>query len=795
MNARTGRALLASSVILSASLLTQPVFAQATTDASSNADIIVTARKRAESIMNVPVVATALSQQEIDALQTDDLRALSSQVPGLTLGGSLLSVGVQASIRGVGTSSLDPGVDSSVALNIDGLPLSQGLAFASGMFDVAQIEVLKGPQSLFFGKSAPAGVISLRTADPTDRFELMLRGGYEFEANEARVEGIVSGPVSDTLGLRVAATYGELDGFYHNNATPVPELGALPPASNRQQDGHDFKIRATALWNPTDAFEARLKVNYTHERTLYGTAVQNVLCPDGTGAIDGRKFINDDCKRDRYAGLVDLNPEAFPGIPNNGTPYNDTDQVFGSLELNYEISPQLSFTSATGYYRVKADSMVNAAMSSAGAGLISAINDFEREQFTQELRLLSNFSGPLNFLVVGFLERGSFSDLVTIGGNTFLGTPPILQTGKKSVDISTNSLFGQLLYDVTPQLEVALGARWSDETRKAEGVNLITGSPVPVALAVPKINANNVAPEFTVTYRPNDDLTIFGALKRGYKSGSFNVSTPPFTGEDNSFGDEKVDGGEVGIKSRFMDRQLMFNLAGFYYEYSGLQVGANVPNETGVPVTRTVNAGAARIYGLEAEASYSPDAVPGLSVRASLNWNNAKYTKLTNVPCYGGQRVQDGCDLQLNPGTGAYTAQDRSGEPLLRAPRWQGNLGLNYELPVGTDMRLNLASNMLFSSRYLANLGYPYYQPSFVKADATLALSGPSDRWELALIGRNLNNALTSGNCANSNRQNGQTGGQATGTTGFGPAGIDEIGCYMDRGREVWLRLTLRPFN
>lgn len=638
-------------------------------------------------------------------------------------------------------------------------------------------------------------MISLRSADPTDRFEVMVRGGYEFEANEERYEGFISGPVSETLSLRLAATFGELDGYYHNNAVAIPALGAQQARWNRQSPGDDQKIRFTALWNPGDTFEARLKVNYSSEYTLYSTAAQNVFCPDGTGAISGRKFIDDDCTRNRNAPLVDLSPAAFPGIPNGGTPFNDTDQLFGSLELNYDLSPELLLTSATGYYLVDAENMINATMSSAGAGLISAINDFERDQFTQELRLLSDLEGPLNFLVGGFVERGSFSDLVTIGGNTYLGRPPVLQKGKKSVDIRTKSLFGQLLYDVTPRIELALGMRWTDETRTVEGENLISGTSVPVLLAVPSINANNVAPEFTVTYRRTDDLTIFGALKRGHKSGSFNVSTPPFNGENNAFGDEEVEGGEIGLKSRMMERQLLLNLAGYYYEYSGLQVGANVVNETGVPVTRTVNAGEAYIYGVEADASFSPDRVPGLSVHAALTWNYSRYTELTNVPCYGGQRIQDGCNLLRNPATGAFTAQDRSNEPLLRAPRLQGNFGVSYELPVGNDMRLSLTGNTVYSSDYLANLGYLYDQDSFVKVDATVALSGPRDRWELALIGRNLNTALTSGNCANSNRQNGQLGGYGTGTASFGPAGIDEVGCYMDRGREFWLRLTFRPFN
>jgi iron complex outermembrane receptor protein len=317
-------------------------------------------------------------------------------------------------------------------------------------------------------------------------------------------------------------------------------------------------------------------------------------------------------------------------------------------------------------------------------------------------------------------------------------------------------------------------------------------------MAVPKIRAKNVSPEVTLTWRPTDDLTLFGAWKQGYKSGSFNVSTPPFTGENNAFGDEKVQGGEVGLKSRWLDRTLLFNLAAYDYKYTGLQVGANVQSNAGVTVTRTVNAGAARDYGVEADVSYSPEQFEGLSLNASLNYNHGRYSKLDNLPCYGGQTIAAGCNELYSPtangGLGGYTSESRSGVPMFRAPDWQGTFGFSWEKPI-SDFTLVLASNTYYSSKYVADLGYLWYQKAFAKTDASVTLRSPNDRWEVALIGKNLNNALTSGTCANSNSQAGQTGGQITGSTGAGPAGIDEVGCYMDRGREIWVRFTWKPFN
>jgi hypothetical protein len=152
----------------------------------------------------------------------------------------------------------------------------------------------------------------------------------------------------------------------------------------------------------------------------------------------------------------------------------------------------------------------------------------------------------------------------------------------------------------------------------------------------------------------------------------------------------------------------------------------------------------------------------------------------------------------LDPSTGLFTSQSLSGAPLVRAPEWQANFGFDYEIPIGNEMTVALSSNTQYSSKYLTDLGNrpDYYQKGFFKTDLSVTVLGPKDRWELAVIGKNLTDKLTTGNCTNLNYQGGQIlGGQVTGGTGRGPAGVDELVCNVDRGREVWLRLTLKPFN
>lgn len=789
--------MLTATACASALLTALPAQAQ---DANQLGEVIVTARKRQESILNVPVIETAIQQKQLERFQTQDLSDIASKVPGLSLGEAVLSIGTQVSLRGVGTNTLDAGVDQSVSLNLDGLQLSNGLAYSAGLFDIGQVEVLKGPQALFYGKNSPGGVIAMRTADPTDEFEVIARAGYEFEARQRQGQLIVSGPVNDQLKLRLASQYSKQDGFFKNAAIAAPGTGALPPQNGRNPEVTDYIVRGTVLWNPNDAMSARIKLNMVHDDSPEGGAEQMVSCPDGVGAVPGYgiPFLGggEDCKKDRTLRVVNLDPKAFIGVKNGGQPFIESDQHFGTAEFNFRLSPGLTLTSTTGYYWLKSSSLINGTQSTYAATPLAAENDFRRRDFTQEVRVNSDWADkPVNFTAGAYYQDAEFKNKITLLGNTALGLPQYLALGAHDVTVESSSVFGQARWKVVPSLEVALGARWTDERRKDDAVNLLAQKRV--ALAEPKIASHDLSPELTLTWKPQDNLTVFGSLKKGYKSGSFTVTTPAADGADNAFGDEKVEGGEVGLKSRLLDRRLALNVAAYDYKYTGLQVGANEIALNGLPQVHTINAGGAKVYGIDFDAAYYVPQIDGLNLHGSVNWNHARFTELNNVPCWGGQTIAEGCDQLLNPATGLYTSQDLKGAPLVRAPNWQANFGFDYEMPVRDGMKLILASDSQYSSKYTTILGDrpDFFQGAFIKTDLSLTLQGRDDRWELALIGKNLNNKLTAGNCVNLNHANGQIlGGEVTGGTGRGPAGVDEVTCFVDRGRELWIRATFRPF-
>jgi iron complex outermembrane receptor protein len=184
-----------------------------------------------------------------------------------------------------------------------------------------------------------------------------------------------------------------------------------------------------------------------------------------------------------------------------------------------------------------------------------------------------------------------------------------------------------------------------------------------------------------------------------------------------------------------------------------------------------------------------------LNLRAAVNYNHARFGSFPNAPCSNGQLISEGCN-QLLGGDGAFHAQDLSGRPLVRAPKWTISSGVDYEMPVGQSMKLSFGVAANYSSKYYTSLLLlpGYVQDDFTKVNANVALRSDDDSWEVALIGNNINNEITTSNCLNAPLQGAVVfGGTIQGTDTRGPGGDDYPFCLPERGREVWLRVTARP--
>ena len=238
---------------------------------TGNGVIIVTARKQEETLQEVPVTVTVLGGDTLEKYNVDQVADVVSRVPTLNVqvGGS--GSGGQLSLRGVGSSNISAAFDSAVAFDYDGVQVSTMRMVQAGFFDTQQIDVLKGPQSLFFGKSASAGVFSIKSANPTPVWEIGGKASYEFEEKGYTFGGYVSGPISDGLGIRLAAQYNQIDEYV--------ELQPGTPAANGPFRGQKNIVgRATLNWEPAPEFTANLKLQYVRHENDGAVGHSDIFC-------------------------------------------------------------------------------------------------------------------------------------------------------------------------------------------------------------------------------------------------------------------------------------------------------------------------------------------------------------------------------------------------------------------------------------------------------------------------------------------------------------------------------------
>jgi len=429
---------------------------------------------------------------------------------------------------------------------------------------------------------------------------------------------------------------------------------------------------------------------------------------------------------------------------------------------------------------------------------IAAYGPTEEKTLTQELRLQTDFDdSPLNGALGVFYEDADFEttrvNLVPLFGGKIVER-------RSTMDIETISAFGQLIWNVTESVELAAGARWTSEERSYTQTNLLTNTPIPSARN--KIDADDVSPEVTVNWRVNDGVTLFAAYKEGFKSGSFNLEGAPLPDEDISFGNEEVSGGELGLKALLIDDTLRLSAAIYSYKYDDLQISQTefrTATSGGGTLLKTVNAATATSEGVEADLTFKPMSVEGLTLNLAASYNKAEFDDFKTAGCYGGQTVDMGCNLLFNPnvngGFGGFSAQDLSGERLPRAPEWAGTVGFDYQRAIGTgSLMLGIAASASYTDEIVRDISYSpgVFQDSYTKTNAALRLFSADDTWEVALIGENLGDEVTADNCFVG--AFGNASGLIPNAFGlpFNGGNTDEAVCFAERGRQLWVRASYR---
>lgn len=776
------------------------------TGAEDQNDIVVIARKQEESLQDVPVAVSVISGETLQDFRIDEAADLVSRVPGLSvqIGGS--GAGAQIGIRGINSSNISNAFDSAVAINVDGIAVSTQRILQSAFFDVAQVEVLKGPQPLFFGKSTSAGVLTIRSAGPTAKWQLGGKASYELEERGKTLGGYVSGPLTDTLGIRVAAEYQDISRFV--------QLQSNVPAKDRNKGLSNFLGRVTLTYEPSDRAKTTLKINYNEQRSQTLNAFTDVFCgpnnaaEGSTLAVFGLTFApthNCNIRDNRYPGpdgLANINrvPTGIDiGSRDITQAFNDTDLFLASLESSIGLTDTLTLTVLSGY--VELDNIYNDTFNSTGqradgfAGGFAAPFINTLEQHTQEFRLSSDFSGPFNFQVGGFWERRK-SGLLT-AQNAFLPSAvlgPDAATGftfdwlaDRPLSAKALSFYASGSLDLSDTINLSGGVRWTDEKKSTTIAFPYVHSFIATAFgAVPsgffagpiRFSDSNISPEAVLKYSPNDDFNVYAAFKTGFKSGGVDNNTLPTgtvrllnspdpavaTAAANSlrFKSEKSTGGEIGVRSQLADRALTLNATAFYYVFDNQQIQVF---DVAIFNFRTFNAGETTTKGIDVDWRWKTP-LDGLKIGGALSYLDAKFSD-----------------------TFVSTANlDLDGRAAARAPKWSGNLAVDWDVPLNDSLEIGVNSVLAYTGDYFVSTTHPdaynpvtgigdLVQDDFVTIDASVSIGDPDGKWKLSLIGANLTDKIFI---------------NTSGPPPFGVAGTDDRLVTLNRGRQIFVELGFK---
>lgn len=753
-------------------------------------EIVVTARKREESLQRVPVAVSVIDQSVLENNISDSLTKIGELAPQVSLSQGGSGTGAVITVRGVSSASNDAGLDQSVAIEVDNVPISRGQVISASMYDLEQVQILQGPQALFFGKNSPAGVISLKSADPTDTFEGYATAGYEIEAEERILEGAISGPLTDTLKARLAFRASSMDGWINNVAQPgvdpryptVPLPGATHGAELPDED--IFGARLTLLWTPTEDFEANLKLAVNDQERNAGNASSEPFCVGSTTqpVIGGTNPIpGGDCAKNQQTSHGAVAPRYAANIPysNNGVPYFDSDFQLAALTLTKKLEAY-TLTSTTGYYDQTVQQM-SVSDWSPYAGIWAASRE-EYDLFTQELRLSSEFDGPLNFMVGAYYESfdREFFNSADLGHVFDAGSQSyaaVMMSADNDGDYW--SLFGQINWEFAENLELAVGARYSDDKKDTTIVDVVENPVFAAGLfdeGVPlrsSFDDEDLSPEVTLSWYPSEDQTFYVAYKTGYKAGGISNPFLPAqaaTPANIQFKPEEAKGFEAGWKATLFDRRLRLDLVAYTYNYQDLQV-VSYNSQT---ISFTINnAASADIEGVQ--GSFEWLALDDLTLRGNIGVNSAEYDSYPIAQCYPGQPV--GCVDDPNTPQ-ADPRQNLAGQDLLRAPDLTFSLGFDYspQLFAGWDTTLSFQASHSDAFETATDNAPAGHQENFWLVNAALRVGPDDGRYDITLLARNLTDEYY---MLNSN-----------GWSGSGNAN-QQVG-FFNRPREVILQGTVR---
>ncbi len=703
--------------------------------------ITVTARRREESALDVPISLTTLSGQALGDVGAQDITYLKQVVPNTTLEVSRgTSNTLTAFIRGVGQQDPVAGFEAGVGIYIDDVYLNRPQGAVLDIYDVERIEVLRGPQGTLYGRNTIGGAVKYVTRRLGQEPAVRIRGNLgSFSQRDLIVSGET--PIGDTAAIGAAIATLNRDGFGSNLTT-----------GKENYDKDVLAARASVEWSPADSAFIRLAGDYFK---------------DDSSPVGGHRLI----------------PGLFSGAPVLGNVYdsrggqtgkNFTEAWGVSLLAEFNINPNWQFKSITAYRENENIQQID--FDALPAIDLDVATIYDSDQFSQEFQL--NYTSERIAGVAGFyyLEANAFGpfDVRLFETGNLIGAPGLNAFTKGDVDTDTWSLFADVSFDLAgwfnmdTDLELSLGGRYTSDKRSSTvlrqtmlGASEFFGGDPIILATTSDFDGSETFTQFTprasLAWKPTPDQNLYVSYSQGFKGGGFdprglttlapgrdgNPPTEQDVFEFMRFGPETVDSYEVGLKSRWLDGRVNTSLAFFYSDYTDIQVPGSIGADTtgdGIADTFagvTTNAGAATVKGVEFEMN----AILGQSLIAA-----GDTLSLATAVGYIDAGYDEFITAVANPATGETALEDVADQRVIQnTPKWTSHANLRYNFPVqwfGQDGDVSIIGAWSYRSK-TNQFEIPSAfldQPSYSLYDLSLVWRRADSRYEVGLHGRNLSN-------------------------------------------------------
>lgn len=722
-------------------------------------EIMVTATRRGNtSLMETPTAITAMDTKAIEKYSPRDLNDMAIMVPSLTAGTAAGFNVASFALRGVSETSIIIYKESPVGVTLDDFVYPSIQTSNLEMFDIEQVEILRGPQGTLFGKNTTGGVINVRTKRP-----VMNEGSGDFRFEYGSF-GTTKGTVAlnipiveDELALRIAGMYLKSDGYVKNGYDRAPLEG-----DGRMLGGDNvFSGRAKLLWEPSE--DASLLIQY--ERIRDNSETPSLINEAGPGYVFEDFFgLGEGTQEDPLdrGGLTFRDDIAF-----NMEDGAQVDVDGWYLNGEFGIGDDLTLYTVTGYRDQKSRLINNYTGTSGQISLFDASRDDDRQTFQHEMRLASDSDGSFNWVAGVFYQKNDAQFCVTqyVGFLDFFGLTPDIIFGPgtyapggfntnavamcNTQDASAIAGFADGTIDVSDDLHISAGIRYTEEKKTWMGRPRIPFNQIEAGLAWSDLDELLDAADFdrfpsevvtnshkwtepsyriNIAYDVNDDTMAYASYSHSFKSGGYNDQLgtslrpiPDFAADPTR--PEKADSFEVGVKSTFMDGRSTMALTAYHTTYNDAQRTFNVTTPSGTQTTLFFNAAKMRVKGFEFEASFM--AAEDFVLRTAASYTDADYLSFEADTDYDGM-----IDVDL------------SGQDVTRAPKWKVGGDANYTVDFagGTlDFNGQVAHESVAIASYSAvGPEYDTTQQAKTLVNASITYRDADEKYHIRLVGRNL---------------------------------------------------------